>query len=192
MNPITIRKLGTRNKTLRALWGFARLLLFAPSPRTAHRWRRMLLRVFGAHIERGCLIYPSARIWAPWNLEMATGSVIGDGAEIYNVATVRLCRGTVISQRAFLCTASHDYSQEEFNLVAGEIRLNEGAWVAAEAFVGPGVEIGAFAILGARAVATRDISANVIAGGIPARSLSHRPSVTTPPGIILSGLSHTS
>jgi putative colanic acid biosynthesis acetyltransferase WcaF len=189
MNLVKPLALGNINKARRGAWNFVNLLLLRPSPRIAHGWRRMWLRVFGAQVGRGCLVYPSARVWAPWNLEIAEGAVIGDGAEIYNVAMVRLGRGAVVSQRAFLCTASHDYRCEDFKLIAGAITLGEGAWVAAEAFVGPGVELGAFAVLGARAVATRDVAPNVIAVGMPARPAGHRTTVVSPPGMVLAGLS---
>ena len=123
---------------------------------------------------------------------MADGAVIGDGAEIYNVAPVQLGPGTVVSQRAFLCTASHDYCREDFRLVAGAILLEEGAWVAAEAFVGPGVSIGAYAILGARAVATRDVAPSMIAIGNPARETGRRPDIETPPGSVLARIAQFS
>ncbi|OOY25884.1 hypothetical protein BMI91_05715 [Thioclava sediminum] len=188
MTPLTPHHLPLQNKIARALWGLVQAGPFRCCPRTAHGWRALWLRLFGAEIARGCLVYKTARIWAPWNLYMAEGAVIGDGAEIYNVAPIRLGRGAVVSQRAYLCTASHDPAREDFILVAGAISLGEGAWVAAEAFVAPGVQIGAFAILGARAVATRDVAAQMIAMGNPAREKGPRPAVSIPPGLVLAGL----
>ena len=65
------------NRLARGLWGITWLVFFRPSPRIAHGWRRVLLRLFGARIGRAAQIYPSARIWAPWNLEMGDYSQLG-------------------------------------------------------------------------------------------------------------------
>jgi len=43
-----------------------------------------------------------------------------------------------ISQRAFLCTGTHDFSKDTFDLITRSIVIGDGCWVAAQAFVGPG------------------------------------------------------
>ena len=91
-------------------------------PRKLSPLRIALLRIFGARIADPCLV-ESARIWVPWNLYMDEFSVIGDGAEIYNLAPVRIGANTVISQRAYLCTASHDYTKSASRSIRGRSRL---------------------------------------------------------------------
>lgn len=128
-----------------------------------------MLRAMGAKVGRRVLVYPTARVWAPWNLVLADGCVIGPGAECYNVDVIEVGAGAVISQRAYLCSATHDIDIGNFQLLSGRIVIGEEAWVAAEAFVGPGVTVGTGAVVGARAVATRDVLPwNVVAGN-PAR-----------------------
>ena len=53
------------HRARRAVWGAVWLLLFRPSPKVFHGWRRFLLRVFGARIGHGARPYPGARVWAP-------------------------------------------------------------------------------------------------------------------------------
>ena len=132
-----------QNRFVRALWGVVWRLLFRPSPRIAHRWRCFLLRCFGAHIGRGCAVYPSARIWAPWNLVMEEVSALGDYVDCYCVDRVRLGAHATVSQYSFLCTASHDIQCPQMRLVTAPIDLGPGTWVCAGVFVGPGV---AFAV----------------------------------------------
>jgi len=134
----------------------------------------LLLRCFGARIGAGAHPYPAARIWAPWQLEMGADSCLADGVDCYNVAPIRLGRGAVVSQRAFLCAATHDYADPAFPLVAREISIGDRAWVAAEAFVGPGVTVGEGAVVGARAVATKDVEPWTVVGGNPAQVLKVR------------------
>ncbi len=158
------------------IWGiFAR---FTPVP--LHGWRRALLRLFGARIGPGAVIYPSARVWAPWNLVMERGSCLAEGVDCYNVALVSVGEGAVISQRAYLCSASHDPHRIDFPLTAGPITIGAQSWVAAEAFIGPGVRIGERAVVAARAVVMRDVPGEQIVGGNPAKQIRQRGSEPAP------------
>jgi putative colanic acid biosynthesis acetyltransferase WcaF len=165
------------NKLARGLWGAVWLLLFRPSPRIFHGWRRVLLRAFGARIASGALVYPSARIWAPWNLEMGAGSTLGDGVDCYSVDKVILGPRAVVSQRAYLCTASRDIDDPGLALVTAPIVLERRAWVTAEVFVGPGVTLEEGAVAAARSVVTRSVRAWTVVGGNPARPIGARPPV---------------
>jgi putative colanic acid biosynthesis acetyltransferase WcaF len=133
-----------------------------------------LLRLFGARLGKDCHIYPGARIWAPWNLECADTVGIDDGAVIYNMALVRLGSHSVVSQDALLCTATHDIDDPDFPLRHAPITLGARAWVCARAVVCPGVSLGEGAVLGISAVATRDLAAWTVHGGIPARPIRQR------------------
>lgn len=177
--------LGFWDKLRRALWNLVHLFVFRLSPRTAHGWRCFWLRRFGAQISGTCLVYNSVTIWAPWNLVLQDGAVLGDDVIVYNVAQVRLQRGAIVSQGAYLCTASHDYENEEFPLIAGDIVIGKGAWVATQAFIGPGVSVGTFSLVGARSVAIQDVKPNIVVAGNPARYVKPRPSVDILPGYAL-------
>ena len=99
---------------------------------------------------------------------------MADGVDCYNVAPVTLGARALVSQRSFLCSATHDYHRREFPLVAREIVIEAGAWVAAEAFIGPGVTVGAGAVVGARACVTRDVAPWTVVAGNPARVVKQR------------------
>lgn len=167
---------GLGNKLARGLWGLVWLLLYRPTPRPFHAWRRLLLRLFGAKVGKGALVYPSAVIWAPWNLTLGPGSTLGDGVDCYNVAHVKLGAGAVASQRAYLCTASRNIDAPGKPLMTAPIVLADNAWVAAEAYLAPGVALGEGAVAAARAVVTRSVAPwNVVAGN-PARVIRQRQS----------------
>jgi putative colanic acid biosynthesis acetyltransferase WcaF len=137
------------------------------------------LRLFGAKIGAGTSIYPSARIWAPWNLEMGDRSGIADGAEIYNVDKIVLEEEAIVSQFAFLCTASHDITDPGRRLMTAPIHLGRQAWVCAAAYVGMGVTVAEGAVVAARAVAVKDVAPWTVVGGNPARFIKQR--VLAPP-----------
>jgi putative colanic acid biosynthesis acetyltransferase WcaF len=166
--------LSYRNRLGRVAWACAWLFCYRPTPAPLHAWRRFLLRCFGAKIGRGAHPYPGAKIWAPWNLEMGDHSCIADGVNCYCVARIRLGRNALVSQRTFLCTGTHDYADPSFRLRTAPIEIGDGAWVAAEAFIGPGVSVGAGAVVYARACVFKDVEPAVVVGGNPAHVINRR------------------
>lgn len=144
-----------QNRMLRALWGAAWVLMFRFSPRPAHAWRALLLRAFGAKLGRNVHVYPTVRVWAPWALEIGDDTGIGNGVNLYSMAPIRIGKRCVISQGAHLCCGSHDYASENFQLVASPIQVDDRAWICAEAFIGPGVQVHEGSVIGARAVLMR-------------------------------------
>lgn len=166
--------IGLNNRVRRAFWQIAWTVLYRPSPIVAHRWRCFVLRAFGARIAWPVYPYPSARIWAPWNLEMQRGSCLAAEVDCYNVDRISIGTGVTVSQKSYLCTASHDFDNPTFALTGGPITIEGGAWVAANAFIGPGVRVGARAVVLACAVVVRDVDAGMVVGGNPARLLRPR------------------
>jgi putative colanic acid biosynthesis acetyltransferase WcaF len=168
------------NKAARVLWNLAYLLLYRPSPRPLHAWRCFLLRLFGAKVAAGAHPYPSAKIWAPWNLELGRDSSLGDLVDCYCVARVTIGDNVTVSQYAFLCAATHDYEDPSMPLVAAPITVRSGAWICAGSFIAPGVTIGEGAVVGAKAVVTRDVAPWDVVAGNPARLVKKRV-LRTPP-----------
>lgn len=163
-----------RNRIGRLVWNVASVLLIRWTPKPFHAWRRFILRLFGAKLGDGCHIYPKAVIWAPWNLEVGPESGVADGAILYTQAPIKLGRRVVISQGAHLCTGSHDYENPGFPLYARPITVGDHAWIAAEAFVHPGITIGEGAVVGARSVVTKDVPAWMVCAGHPCKPIKER------------------
>lgn len=162
------------NKLARAAWGVAWLILFRPTPSPLHAWRTWLLRAFGARIGRGVKVFPSTRVWAPWQLTMDEFSTLSPDVDCYCVAPVKIGAHATVSQYAFLCTATHDVADPHMRLLTAPITVGDQAWICAGAYVGPGVAVGQGAVVGARAVVTRDVPAWMIVAGSPARVLRPR------------------
>lgn len=172
------RKWGRKELLGRALWSLAQPL-FALCPRPFWGGRRGLLRLFGARIGRNVHIYPSVRVTIPWNLTIEAEAAVGDRAILYALGPITIGKQATISQGAHLCAGSHDYRDPSMPLMKSPITIGAGAWICAEAFVGPGVTVGERAILGARAVAFRDVPAVTIAVGNPARNIKTRESIVS-------------
>jgi putative colanic acid biosynthesis acetyltransferase WcaF len=159
---------------MRAIWGVVYFLMFRPSPKVMHGWRSLLLRIFGARVGRSAHFYPSCKIWAPWNLVMGDHACLGPHVDCYNVARIELGEHATVSQYSYLCGATHDYTKLMMPLVPKPIRIGARAWVAADAFVGPGITVGEGAVVGARACVVRDVPAWTVVAGNPARVIKRR------------------
>jgi putative colanic acid biosynthesis acetyltransferase WcaF len=152
---------------LEAIWLFVQPLLLS-SRWPGSRWRVSLLRLFGAQIGRGVTIKPGVTVKFPWRLKIGNYSWIGENAWLDNLTEIRIGNHCCISQGVYLCTGSHDWGRRSFNLVVKPIVLNDQVWLAARSIVGPGVTVGAGAVLSLGSVATRDLAAWYIHHGAPA------------------------
>lgn len=158
-----------KHRAGRALWGLVQGTLFRMSPRPLHRWRNLLLRVFGAKLHPTARVYPRARVWAPWNLGMAAHATIADDVDVYAVDTIRLGERTIVSQYSYLCGATHDFEDDRRPLVPMPIELGDRVWIAADVFVGPGVTVGTGSVVGARSSVFKDLPPGMVCTGSPAK-----------------------
>ncbi|MCA1392267.1 putative colanic acid biosynthesis acetyltransferase [Bradyrhizobium sp. BRP20] len=156
------------NRLQRAMWNVTWLLLASWTPAPMHGWRRALLRLFGAKMGARTDVRGSARVWYPPHLTMEERCILAEGVNCYNMAPITIRSGTIISQRAHLCAGGHDIDDPNFQLVAQPIVIERNCWVAAEAFVGPGVRMGEGAVLGARGVTFKDLEPQMVYVGNPA------------------------
>jgi putative colanic acid biosynthesis acetyltransferase WcaF len=159
----------------RALWSLV-FPLFRLSPRIFWGWRRFILRAFGARVGKDVHIFPTTRIAIPWNLTLGDGCALGDRTNLYSLGHIRVgCRAT-ISQGAHLCAGTHDWRDPAMPLLKRPIAIGDDVWVCADAFLGPGVHVGARVIVGARAVVMKDVAADLIVAGNPAQIVGTRTS----------------
>ena len=166
-------KYSLRELAGRSLWACC-MPLFRWGPRLCWGWRRFLLRLFGAKVGVQVHIHPSARIFLPWNLEIGDWSSVGFDALLYNLGPMKIGERVTISQRAHLCGGTHKFREASMPLVRAAITVGDEAWICADAFVGPGVTIGTRAVVGARAVAMKDVAPGDIVTGNPARVFGRR------------------
>ena len=165
---------GRANRLGRFAWGLVQAILFRPSPRNLHRWRNRLLRLFGAKLHPRARVYPRARIWAPWNLEMGDCATIADDVDVYCADRITLGERAIVSQYSYLCGASHDFEAPGRPLTPGPIVLEADVWLAADVFVAPGVTIGARTVVGARSSVFKDLPPGKVCMGTPAAPVRDR------------------
>lgn len=148
--------------------------LFVSSWIPGSRHRIMILRLFGARIGKHVNIKPHTKVKFPWRLELGNYTWIGESCWIDNLSSVKIGSNCCISQGVYLCTGSHDWSKETFDILTKPIDIEDGVWLAAKSIVGAGVNIQQGAVLALGSVATRDLLANTVYQGNPAVAVKKR------------------
>jgi len=151
-----------------AVWTLVRFLFFQNAFPWPSALRCALLRMFGAKIGRSVVIRANVNISFPWRLIIGNHVWIGEDVGILTLAPVTIESNVCISQRAYLCTGSHDFRREDFKLQVAPITVREDSWIAAASFIAPGVEIGSGAIVSAASVVLKNVAPNVLVRGNPA------------------------
>ncbi len=165
----------TRGNRFRGFWwSIVRSTLFRWSPPSAIGWRNLLLRGFGAKVGRGVGIAPSVHIDHPWNLTLGDGATVCESVIINCMGTVTIGERTRVSQYSHICAGTHEYQRPDMRIAPRAIDVGKDVWIAADAFVGPGVTIGEGAMLAARSAAFHDLPAGMICVGEPARPIKRR------------------
>jgi putative colanic acid biosynthesis acetyltransferase WcaF len=161
-------------KVRRVLWAAVEGTIFRCSFHTMNGWRAMWLRMFGAKVGKKCIIRRTVRVYYPWNLEIGDMCIVGDDATLYSLGKITLGERSMVSQEAYLCAGTHDYTDVRLPLLTMPVTVGKEAWICARAFVGPGVTVGEGAVVAAGAVVVKDVEPWMIVGGNPAKVIKRR------------------
>jgi putative colanic acid biosynthesis acetyltransferase WcaF len=156
------------------LWYMTKLVFVA----TAFPWpsglKRGILRLFGANVGHGVVLKPRINIHFPWKLTIGEHTWIGEEVNIINFEHVRIGAHVCVSQRAFICSGGHDFSDPHMSYRNRPISIDRGAWICAQVFVAPGVEIGEEAVVTAGSVVTHSQPAGMVCSGSPCKPVRRR------------------
>jgi putative colanic acid biosynthesis acetyltransferase WcaF len=133
-----------------------------------------LLRSFGAEIGKNVNIKPHVNIKYPWRLKVGNNVWIGERVWIDNLDAVKIADNVCVSQGAFLLCGNHNYKKDSFDLITGEIILEEGVWIGAMSTVCPGVKCCSHSVLAVGSVATSQLETFSVYQGNPAKKVRER------------------
>ena len=93
---------------------------------------------------------------------------------MYSLGHIAIGKNVVISQKSYLCAASHDYLKEDFPIFAKKVTIKDACWLATDVFVAPGVTIHEGTVVGSRSSVYKDLIGNKICMGNPAKIIRAR------------------
>ena len=140
------------------------------------RARRWLYRLAGVQIGRGTTLFGHLVITGTGpvhrRLEIGQGCIINAPIHLNLGASIRLGDGVAVGPYAVFVTDSHQLGDSTFR--AGEvfsapIEVGDGAWIGTGAMLLPGVRVGPGAVVAAGAVVVKDVPADTLVAGVPAR-----------------------
>ena len=109
----------------------------------------------GPHVTRGIEIYKGKPI-------------------LYSLGKIHIGQRSIISQFAHLCAGTHDHTDHTFKLIRSPVTIGDDVWIGADAFIGPGVKVGSLSVVGARSSTYKDLPAQQVFVGNPAKPIKDR------------------
>ena len=158
----------------RILWYCTNVLFFLNPWNPFSSLKVFLLKLYGAKVGKGVVIKPSVNIKYPWRLVIGNDTWIGEKVWIDNLVNVEIGNNVSISQGAMILCGNHNYKKTSFDLMVGEVKLEEGVWIGAHSIVTPGTICKSHSILAVNSVATKDLDAYTIYQGNPAVEVRKR------------------
>ncbi|MFA6088103.1 WcaF family extracellular polysaccharide biosynthesis acetyltransferase [Mucilaginibacter sp.] len=158
----------------RILWFYVNAFIFKTSLFPFSIIKIALLRMFGASIGQKVVIRHRVNIKYPWLLKVGDNTWLGDGVWIDNLVMVTIGRNVCLSQATILQTGSHNYKKSSFDLITGNIVLEDGVWIGCGAVVTPGVVAASHSVLSTGSVATKNLDAYSVYQGNPAVKVRQR------------------
>ncbi len=126
----------------------------------------------------GSKIHESVAVFTPLYINYGKNTKIGKNVFInfdcvfLDLGGITIEDGVLIAPKVSLLSEGHPLSpNERGSLVPGHIHIKKNAWIGAGATILPDVTIGENAVVAAGAVVSKDVAANTLVGGVPARMI---------------------
>src|SRR3954454_20953606 len=138
--------------------------------RTPDEVRTLLSRLTGRTVAEPVTVFPPFYCEFGRNLTLGEGVFINMGCCFQDTGGITIGDGTLIGHGSILTTLNHAvHPDKRADTIPAPVVLGRKVWLGAGVTVVPGVTIGDGAIVGAGAVVTRDVAANSIVAGVPAK-----------------------
>lgn len=138
--------------------------------RTPDEVRALLSELTGKEIDESVALFPPFHSEFGKNLTIGKDVFINIGCRFQDTGGITIGDGTLIGHGSTLTTLNHQVDPDRrADMTPAPIAIGRKVWLGASVTVVPGVTIGDGAIVGAGAVVTRDVAADTVVAGVPAR-----------------------
>jgi acetyltransferase-like isoleucine patch superfamily enzyme len=134
--------------------------------------RDLLSQIIGSEIDDSVAVFTPLYINYGKNTKIGKNVFINFDCVFLDLGGITIEDNVLIAPKVSLLSEGHPVSPaERQSLVPGHIHIRKNAWIGAGATILPGVTIGENAVVAAGAVVSKDVPANTVVGGIPARHI---------------------
>jgi putative colanic acid biosynthesis acetyltransferase WcaF len=176
-NPVQTNQMPVSSKIMNIIWRLVNKTIFRIIPPYTPVFKRtkvLLLKIFGAKIAWTATIHSTSNIEYPWNLTMGHLSSLGEKSWIYAMDSIMIGEKTCIGKDVYLITGSHSITSSTFDLVTKPIIIGNNVWIATGVYILPGIHIRNNVVIAAGSVVIKDVEANNVVGGNPAKFIKKR------------------
>ena len=140
------------------------------SYRTPEEVRALMSELTGRPVPESLAVFPPFHSEFGKNLHLGEDVFINIGCRFQDAGGITIGDGSLIGHGSTLTTLDHGVDPDRrADMIPAPIVIGRKVWLGASVTVVPGVTIGDGAIVGAGAVVTKDVPANAIVAGVPAR-----------------------
>lgn len=137
---------------------------------TAEELRALMSELVGYEVDEGFDLFPPIYSDFGRNIKLGRNVFINSGCCFQDQGGIELGDGCMIGHQVVIATLNHDLMPERrASMMPAKVTLGRNVWVGAHATILPGVTIGDNSVVAAGAVVTKDVPANCVAAGVPAR-----------------------
>ncbi len=132
--------------------------------------RALLSRLTGREVGESVTVFPPFHCEFGKNLRLGEGVFINMGCRFQDTGGISIGDGSLIGHGSTLTTLNHSMDPaRRADMEPAAVTIGRNVWLGANVTVVPGVTIGDGAVIGAGAVVTKDVPADSVAAGVPAR-----------------------
>ena len=133
---------------------------------------RLFSELIGKEVGEGFCLFPPFYTDYGQNITVGKGVFFNSGCHFQDQGGITIGDGALIGHNVVLATLNHNEIPDQRNeTIPAPIVIGRNVWIGSNVTVTPGVTIGDGAIVAAGAVVTRDVPANMVVAGVPARVL---------------------
>lgn len=137
---------------------------------TPEEIRELFSQITGMDVDETFRMFPPFYTDFGRNIHVGKNVFINSCCQFQDQGGIYIGDGSLIGHSVVMATLNHDFAPERRqNLHHAPIRLGKCVWVGAHATITAGVTIGDNSVIAAGAVVTKDVPANVVVGGVPAK-----------------------
>jgi acetyltransferase-like isoleucine patch superfamily enzyme len=141
--------------------------------------RTIMSKLIGKPVDESFGMFPPFYTDCGKNITLGKNVFINSGCRFQDQGGITIGDGALIGHNVVLATLNHDFAPEKRSTMhPAPIVIGKNVWIGANATIVPGVTIGDNAIIAAGAVVTKDVPANTVAGGVPARVIKKLEEIT--------------
>lgn len=140
----------------------------------SHTFRRLAFKLGGVKIGPKSYIHLGCRFYQPSGVKIGRGTIIGDNAFLDGRAPIAIGDHVDIASQVLIYNSEHDIEAEDFVSVEAPVTIEDYVFIGPRAIILPGVRVGKGAIVAAGAVVTHNVAPFKIVGGVPAREIGER------------------